>query len=114
MSVSHEEIVDKLNQLEERCNNGCDRKLFPAGVILAISMQTFGVVWWASGVDNTLENMNSIDETQVRNLFAEREKKYLEMDNQRHLRMSERMTKVESSFEYITRSLRRIEKKLDL
>ena len=50
----------------------------------------------------------------VKNYIAEREKAYLEMDNDRHLQMVERVTKVEGTFDHIDSSLKRIEKKLML
>ena len=120
--VTHAEIMEKIGQLEARYDEGYGTKFskkFPQGVILAIALQTFGIIWWAAGVDNTLEHMKTLsynvpNEMQVKNYIAEREKAYMEMDSQRHLTMSERMAKVEGNFKYIEKSLGRIEKKLML
>lgn len=115
--VTHGEIMAKIGQLEARCDEGCGSKRLPQGIILAIALQTFGIVWWAAGVDNTLQHMthtahNTPNEIQVKNYIAEREKAYMEMDAERHLDMSNRMTKVESSFSSINKTLDRIERKL--
>jgi len=116
--VSHTDIYEKIGAIEARCDEGCGSaftKRFPAGIILAILLQTFGVVWWAAGVDNTISALEKpVTEMEVRNYIAEREKIYMDMDNSRHLQMAERMARVESSYLYIEKALTRIEKKLML
>ena len=120
--ATHGQIMEKIVQLEARCDDGCGNvftKRFPLGGILAIALQTFGIIWWAAGIDNTLTNMKTLtttipNEDQVKNYIAEREKKYMDMDSKRHLGMSERVSRVEGNFKFIEKSLNRIEKKLML
>ena len=50
----------------------------------------------------------------VKNYIAEREAAYLKMDNDRHFKISSRVSSVEGDFKFIEKSLGRIEKKLML
>ena len=111
MSTSHDEILERIVKLEEKVNS---RKL-PATIFLALGIQSAGAIWWASDISaavRALEGGDTMSEVQVQNIISEREKTYLEMDNARHLNMSERVTRVEGNFQYIEKSLERIEKKL--
>jgi hypothetical protein len=83
-------------------------------LVIAVGVQTLGAVWWASDISNTVHSLKTenVSELTVKNYIAEREKAYLEMDNNRHLKMSERVTRAEGTFQYIEKSLSRIEKKL--
>lgn len=120
MSVSNDEIMHRLNHLEERCDEGCGNfgKKFPVTIIGAILLQTFAVIWWAADVTSTINHIQAkshktVNESQVKNFIADREKAYMEMDSRRHLKMTNRMTKVEENFKFISKSLTRIENKLD-
>jgi len=114
----YEKIYEKIKVLEGRCDEGCNNgmsKRFPQGVILAIAIQSFAVIWWAAGIDNSISILQSrtpVSTLEVQNFIAEREKVYMEMDNKRFLEMSTRVTRIEGTFEYIEKSLVRIEKKL--
>lgn len=119
MPVTHEEIMARIEHIEERCGNGCGRfgKKFPTTIIGAILLQTFAIVWWAADVSNEIDHMKTtahltVSEDQVKNFIADREKAYMEMDGKRHLDMTNRMTRVEENFKFITKSLERIESKL--
>ena len=112
MSVNTE-VLEKLGKLEARCDEGCGKKV-PLGLILAICVQTFAIIWWAAGVDGTVQRIESsmhktLNETEVKNFIAEREKVYMEMDGDRHLSMQSRMVRVESNFKHINKALDRIE-----
>lgn len=116
-NLTHADIMEKIGQLEARCDVGCSNKKIPLGFAATILLQTFAAIWWAASVSGTIDHMRetshaAINEVEVKNFIAEREKAYMEMDNQRHLHMSNRMTNVETQFRYIERSLERIEKKL--
>ena len=111
-SNSHDEILERIVKLEEKVNS---RKL-PATIFLALGLQTAGAIWWASDISAAVKALESdnMSELAVQNFIAEREKAYLEMDNSRHLAMSERVTRIEGNYQYIEKSLERIEKKLML
>lgn len=118
MSVTPEEIMHRIETLEERCNDGTFGKKFPATIIGAILLQTFAVIWWAADVTSTIEHIKqtshfSVNEEQVKNFIAEREKSYMQMDSNRHLKITNRMTRVEENFKFISKSLERIEEKLN-
>jgi len=107
-------IEERVDHLEERCDGGCGSKV-PFYIIGTILLQTFGAVWWASDIDSSLEQLkaNTINQTEVENLISKRESTYMTMDGKRHLSMNSRMVKVEENFKYISKSLERIEDKLD-
>jgi len=110
MSTSNEEILSRIVILEEKVNS----KKLPATLFLALGIQTLSAVWWASDITTTVKTLqlNNISELSVKNYIAEREAAYLKMDNDRHLKMSSRVSSVEGDFKYIEKSLGRIEKKL--
>lgn len=110
MSASNEEILSRIVILEEKVNS----KKLPVTLFLALGIQTLGAVWWASDISTTVRSLkiNNVSELSVKNYIAEREAAYLKMDNDRHLKMSNRVTSVESEFKFIEKSLGRIEKKL--
>lgn len=110
--ATHADIVERLIILEEKVNN---RKL-PATIFMALAIQTSAAIWWASDISASVHSLqqNDVSEMSVKNYIAEREKAYLDMDNQRHVKMTERVTRVEGGFIYIEKSLGRIEKKLML
>jgi len=115
--VTHGEIMEKIGQLESRCDAGCGNKKIPLGFAATILIQTFAAIWWAASISGTINHMKvsshlAINETEVKNFIAEREKAYMEMDNNRHLEMSNRMTQVEGQFNFIEKTLDRIERKL--
>ena len=118
MSETTNEILAQLGRLEQRCDEGCgSSKKVPAGIILALLVQTFTVIWWAAGVHQDLRQLQQepyVVETEVQNFIAAREKVYMEMDNKRHLDITERAVRIESSFLFIEKALTRIEKKLML
>jgi len=117
MSQTTEEILARLIVLEEKVEHITPlSKKFPSYIILTLMLQTFGAIWWASDISTTVETLkvSNVSEMKVKNYIAEREKAYLEMDNDRHLQMVERVTKVEGTFDHIDSSLKRIEKKLML
>ena len=98
--------------LEEKVNN----KKLPAMLFFALAIQTMTAVWWASDISASVKSLETgnVSDLTVKNYIAEREKAYLEMDNERHLKMSTRVTIVEGDFKFIEKSLGRIEKKLML
>jgi len=109
--ISHAAIMEKIGHLEERCNQGCGKKYFPAGVLLAIAIQTTGVVWWASSIDSDLEHAkiimhDSVNKNTVKSLIDE-------LTSPRHLDMSTRMARVEQNYEHLVKTMERIEIKLD-
>lgn len=110
MSASNEEILSRIVILEEKVNS----KKLPVTLFLALGIQTLGAVWWASDISTTVRSLkiNNVSELSVKNYIAEREAAYLKMDNDRHLKMSNRVISVESGSEFIEKSLGRIEKKL--
>jgi hypothetical protein len=112
MSTTHEDILARITVLEEKVNN---RKL-PVMLFFALAIQTMTAVWWASDISASVKSLQigNVSELTVKNYIAEREKAYLEMDNERYLKMSERVTRVEGNFTFIEKSLTRIEKKLML
>jgi len=107
-----EDILVRLEILEKKV----DSKRIPLGVLFALVFQTLGAVWWASDISATVNRLQAtnVSDLVVKNYIAEREKAYLEMDNHRHLNISERITRVEGNFTHIEKSLTRIEKKLML
>ena len=112
MSTTHEDILARIMVLEEKVNN----KKLPAMLFFALAIQTMTAVWWASDISASVKSLETgnVSELTVKNYIAEREKAYLEMDNDRHLKMSERVTRAEGNFIFIEKSLTRIEKKLML
>ena len=112
MSTTHEDILARITVLEEKVNN---RKL-PVMLFFALAIQTMTAVWWASDISTSVKSLQigNVSELTVKNYIAEREKAYLEMDNERYLKMAERVTRVEGNFLFIEKSLTRIEKKLML
>lgn len=115
MSQTSQEILARILVLEDKVEhiNPLSKK-FPSYIILTLMLQTFGAIWWASDISNTVNTLKTqnVSEMTVKNYIAEREKAYLEMDNTRHTKMVERVTKMEGSFTHIEKSLTRIEKKL--
>ena len=112
MSTTHEDILARIMVLEEKVNN----KKLPAMLFFALAIQTMTAVWWASDISASVKSLETgnVSDLTVKNYIAEREKAYLEMDNDRHLKMSTRVTIVEGDFKFIEKSLGRIEKKLML
>jgi len=112
MSASNEEILARIVILEEKVNS----KKLPATLFLALGIQTLSAVWWASDISATVKQLEStnISEMSVKNYIAEREAAYLKMDNDRHFKISSRVSSVEGDFKFIEKSLGRIEKKLML
>ena len=112
MSTTHEDILARIMVLEEKVNN----KKLPAMLFFALAIQTMTAVWWASDISASVKSLETgnVSQLTVKNYIAEREKAYLEMDNDRHLKMSTRVTIVEGDFKFIEKSLGRIEKKLML
>ena len=112
MSTTHEDILARIIVLEEKVNN----KKLPAMLFFALAIQTMTAVWWASDISASVKSLETgnVSQLTVKNYIAEREKAYLEMDNDRHLKMSTRVTIVEGDFKFIEKSLGRIEKKLML
>jgi hypothetical protein len=112
MSTTHEDILARIIVLEDKVNS---RKL-PAMLFFALAIQTMTAVWWASDISASVKSLETgnVSDLTVKNYIAEREKAYLEMDNDRHLKMSTRVTIVEGDFKFIEKSLGRIEKKLML
>jgi len=112
MSTTHEDILARIIVLEEKVNN----KKLPAMLFFALAIQTMTAVWWASDISASVKSLETgnVSDLTVKNYIAEREKAYLEMDNERHLKMSTRVTIVEGDFKFIEKSLGRIEKKLML
>ena len=112
-----EDILARLQVLEGKVEHITPlSNKFPSYVVLTLMLQTFGAIWWASDISNTVNTLKTqnVSEVVVKNYIAEREKAYLEMDNTRHTKMVERVTKIEGSFTHIEKSLTRIEKKLML
>ena len=112
MSTTHEDILARIIVLEDKVNS---RKL-PAMLFFALAIQTMTAVWWASDISASVKSLETgnVSQLTVKNYIAEREKAYLEMDNDRHLKMAERVTRAEGNFIFIEKSLTRIEKKLML
>jgi tetrahydromethanopterin S-methyltransferase subunit G len=112
MSNSVERRLDLLESKVEHITPLYRR--IPMALVIAVGIQTLGAVWWASDISSTVHSLKkeNVSELSVKNYIAEREKAYLEMDNDRHLKISERVTRVEGNFQYIEKSLTRIEKKL--
>ena len=106
--VTHDGIIERIIVLEEKVNN----KKLPATIFMALAIQSSGAIWWASDISASVNGLqkNDVSELSVKNYIAEREKAYLEMDNDRHVKMTERVTRVEGSYLYIEKTLARIEK----
>jgi len=106
--ATHDDIIERIIVLEEKVHN---RKL-PATIFMALALQTSAAIWWASDISASVHGLqkNDVSELSVKNYIAEREKAYLEMDNDRHVKMTERVTRVEGGYLYIEKTLGRIEK----
>jgi hypothetical protein len=95
-------MEDRLLILEEKVASSFNKKI-PAAIIAAVLLQTGGAIWWASNISNTVSN--NVSELVVKNYISD----YAAIDNDRHFLLAERVTKMESTHEYIIKALDRIE-----
>lgn len=82
-------------------------KRVPVGIILAIVLQTAGLVWWASKMDSRIASLEDADR-RADQIHAMTEAKLEGLRTDR-----ERLVKIETQIEQMARSIGRIEAKLD-